>query len=470
MRLRVPLWSRLPLAGRLIVALGAFSLLAGLWMLGNQVADDVAQQRQALARQAADEVESLVPAVADQALIGDYTAIDQIARRFAGHANVTMVQWVDERGARVTVTDPPEALEVPELFHQWLGLAPLTETRPVTVGGRRYGTVSLRVSPEAVERHLWRVLMESAVIMAAAWLVGAVVTVAIINRSTAPLSDLDQAVRRLQAGALGGRIEAGGPPEIRRLIATFNAMSEAVAEAQAKMSRSLAETEAARAELARFSEILTHHLQEPVRQIVSFAQILGQGGREGVDSLALIQDGALRLRSLLSDIELYLALSHLPLATEPVSADAALAQARAELAQGISEAGAVIEARPLPAVWLDQRRLSSLFKELIANAIEYCSPDRPPHIKISAEPMGDLVHFAVEDNGIGIKPDYFEKIFGVFNRLHTRQAHPGNGIGLAIVRKIVAGANGHIMVQSQPGQGTTFVFTLPAGQQESTPP
>ena len=137
-----------------------------------------------------------------------------------------------------------------------------------------------------------------------------------------------------------------------------------------------------------------------------------------------------------------------------------------ELAPAIEATGAeIILERPLPDVWLDRRRLTLLFKELICNAMEYRRAATPPRIHVAAQPLGGFVRFSVDDNGIGIESRYLDRIFGVFNRLHTREEHPGNGIGLAMVRKIVLAAGGEIGVKSAPGQGSAFFFTLPASQE-----
>jgi light-regulated signal transduction histidine kinase (bacteriophytochrome) len=130
------------------------------------------------------------------------------------------------------------------------------------------------------------------------------------------------------------------------------------------------------------------------------------------------------------------------------------------LQASIGESGAVIQVDPLPTVWADAVQLTQLFQNLIANAIKFHS-DRPPEIQVGARREQDAWRFWVRDNGIGIEPQYAERIFLIFQRLHTRKTYPGTGIGLAICKKIVECYGGSIWVESQPGQGSTFYFTLP---------
>ena len=307
-------------------------------------------------------------------------------------------------------------------------------------------------------------MADNATILLLAWLAQAGLTLLILRRSVRSLNRLDSAVRRIEAGDLSLRLKPDGSPEIRHLMRAFNGMSDALEAANRQILSSLHDAEAAHRELMRFSEILTHHLQEPVRQIISFGQMLEQGGAKELDCLSLICEGATRLRGLLADIELYLALSHLPAPVDSQPAERALKAAVTALGPALETSGAEIVVAPLPSVWLDIRRLTVLFQELIGNAIEYRAPDRSPIIRVSAETQGGMARFSIADNGIGIEGRYFDRIFGVFNRLHTRAEHPGNGIGLAMVRKIVLAAGGQVEVKSELGTGTEISFTLPLHQ------
>ncbi len=145
---------------------------------------------------------------------------------------------------------------------------------------------------------------------------------------------------------------------------------------------------------------------------------------------------------------------------QPTSIRTVLDRVRANLKMMIEDSGAAVTyADPLPEVEADETQLTQLFQNLIGNGIKFRS-DRPPQIHVSARRNGDGWVFAVRDNGIGIEPQYWEQIFVIFQRLHTRQKYPGTGIGLAVCKRIVERHGGKIWLDSQPGQGTTFYFTL----------
>jgi light-regulated signal transduction histidine kinase (bacteriophytochrome) len=145
---------------------------------------------------------------------------------------------------------------------------------------------------------------------------------------------------------------------------------------------------------------------------------------------------------------------------QPSDCAAILTNVQANLSVAIRESGAVITHDPLPRVMADPTQLAQLFHNLIANAIKFRS-DETPAIHIGVEPIQDECLFTVRDNGIGMEAEYFERIFAIFQRLHTRREYPGTGIGLALCKKIVERHRGRIWVESQPGQGSTFYFTLP---------
>lgn len=220
-------------------------------------------------------------------------------------------------------------------------------------------------------------------------------------------------------------------------------------------------------ELERFSFIVAHDLQEPLRSIVSFSQLVERGlstqltpeQREWLSSLGT---AARLMRALLHDVQIYLGENNAPLPRRQTDAGEALATARRKLSGRIHQTGAVIEAGPLPMVWADHHRLSEVFVALIGNAMEYRSPERPPVIRISNRTERGFEFIEIADNGIGIEEAYFERIFEVFQRLHSRTAHPGTGMGLAIAKKMVEHLGGTIRVRSTVGQGSVFSIILPS--------
>jgi hypothetical protein len=219
-------------------------------------------------------------------------------------------------------------------------------------------------------------------------------------------------------------------------------------------------------ELAQFAYIASHDLQEPLRTVSLYTQALaarygGQLQGEGLTFLRFIVDNATRMEQLIRDLLEYSSVDagHAR-AKAPVACDVALDLALTNLEAGIAESGAMIERRPLPAIAGDMTQLTRLFQNLVSNSIKYRHPDRAPRVLISASRKGGDWLFAVEDNGIGIEPQYGERVFGIFKRLHGRE-NPGTGMGLAICRKVVSYHGGRIWVESAPNEGATFLFTLP---------
>ncbi len=222
------------------------------------------------------------------------------------------------------------------------------------------------------------------------------------------------------------------------------------------------------AELEQFAYAVSHDLQEPLRMVASYVQLLGRRyqGKLDEDADAFIgyaSDGAKRMQQMITDL---LEFSRVQTKSDPflpVAMDKALDLALGNLDLVLKETQSRIEAdrASLPLVYGDKGQLSRLFQNLIGNAVKYRDPARAPHISIKAERQDGFWTFSVQDNGIGIEPQHFERIFRVFQRLHGRGTYEGNGIGLAICKKIVERHGGRIWVESKPGQGTCFYFTLP---------
>ncbi len=220
-------------------------------------------------------------------------------------------------------------------------------------------------------------------------------------------------------------------------------------------------------ELEQFSYIASHDLQEPLRMVGSYTQLLEQRYGPKLDDdarefLRYSREGANRMREL---IDALLSYSRLDTRAEPfqrVAADEVLTLALTNLRGAIAQSGAVVHRTPLPTVEVDRIQLGQVFQNLIGNAIKFHGPN-PPQIWIGAERRGAEWRFSVRDDGIGILPEYQERIFIIFQRLHTREEYPGTGIGLAVCKKVVERHGGKLWVESTgvPGEGTTFFFTLP---------
>ena len=234
----------------------------------------------------------------------------------------------------------------------------------------------------------------------------------------------------------------------------------------ANLERTNAELARSNADLEQFAYIASHDLQEPLRIVASYTQLLqhryqGRLDTDADEFIAFAVDGVMRMQGLINDL---LVLSRVGSHSEPMrETDSARAfeQAIANLHAAIVENAAVVRARDLPAVCADATQLVQLFQNLIGNALKF-RRTTVPVIRVTARRRGREWQFRVEDNGIGIEPRYQRRIFDIFKRLHTRSAYPGNGVGLAICKRIVERHGGRIWVESKLGQGSRFFFTLPA--------
>ena len=219
------------------------------------------------------------------------------------------------------------------------------------------------------------------------------------------------------------------------------------------------------AELEQFAYVSSHDLQEPLRMISSYLQLLQRKYQGNLDDKAdkyihFAVDGAFRMQNLINDLLEFSRVTTRAREPEPTDCEFVLNQVLSNLELYIKENKATVSHEPLPEVIADYTQMAQVFQNLIINGIKFHSKEAPK-IHISAEKKANEWIFSVQDNGIGIDPQYSEKIFEVFKRLHKKEEYPGTGIGLAICKKIVERHGGHIWVESELGKGSTFYFTLP---------
>ncbi|MFQ6122842.1 MAG: ATP-binding protein, partial [Dehalococcoidales bacterium] len=232
-----------------------------------------------------------------------------------------------------------------------------------------------------------------------------------------------------------------------------------------ELQKTVAEFERSNAELERFAYIASHDLQEPLRMVASYTQLLEKRYNDRLDAdardfIGYAVDGAKRMQQLINGLLTYSRVGTRRKPFEPTDCMAVFEAAVANLDVAIRESGAEVTSDPLPLVMADEGQLVQLFQNLIDNAIKFHG-EEPPRVHVSVEQKGDEWVFSVRDNGIGIDSQNFERAFMVFQRLHGRE-YRGTGIGLSIAKRIVERHGGRIWLESQPGKGTVVHFTIPA--------
>lgn len=226
------------------------------------------------------------------------------------------------------------------------------------------------------------------------------------------------------------------------------------------------ELQRSNAELEKFAAIAAHDLQAPLRTIISFSGTLASRYQnliddDGRDKFERLQGGAKRMQALITDILTLSRVDNKPKSPQNHSAHAIVNEVYKDLSTLITESSAIITNDPLPEIHADAGQIRQLFQNLIVNAIKFRKPDTSPKIHIHTKDIDSTTClFIVEDNGIGIEKKYFDRIFDMFQKLHSHHEYAGSGIGLSICKKIVEGHGGEISVDSEPGQGTRFSFTL----------
>ena len=237
-----------------------------------------------------------------------------------------------------------------------------------------------------------------------------------------------------------------------------------------KLKRTVAELKRSNTDLQQFAYVASHDLQEPLRMVASYTQLLEKRYKDKLDTDAkefihFAVDGALRMQRLINDLLSYSLVSTRQKPVKPTDCNSVLGQVIANLSLTNEHNNDIITNDDLPTVMADESQMQELFKNLVGNAIKFRS-EHAPRVHISAKQNGNKWLFSVQDNGLGIDPQYMDKIFLIFQRLHSKEEYPGTGIGLAICKRIVEHHGGKIWVDSDVGKGSTFYFTLPVKREE----
>jgi light-regulated signal transduction histidine kinase (bacteriophytochrome) len=239
--------------------------------------------------------------------------------------------------------------------------------------------------------------------------------------------------------------------------------------AEMQLAQYTRELAASNQELEEFAYVASHDLQEPLRMVASFTQLLAKRYRGKLDAdadefIGFAVDGARRMQQLINDLLTFSRVGTRGKPFAPTDCNVVLEHALTNLGPALAESGGVVNHDPLPTVLGDEVQLLQLFQNLLANAIKFHGPG-PPRIQVNAARQGRDWVFAIRDDGIGIAPGHQERIFKIFQRLHTRAEYPGTGLGLALCKKIVERHRGRIWVESETGKGSTFYFSIPGGEE-----
>ena len=287
-----------------------------------------------------------------------------------------------------------------------------------------------------------------------------------------PVHQLAAQARRVAGGDFEHEVSLTGPREVTHLAADVNRMRERILLALAQERQTNAvlqehavELERSNAELEQFAYVASHDLQEPLRKVAGFTQLLqrryaGQLDARADQYIEFAVDGAERMQALINDLLQYSRVGRSGREPALVSSDVALTQARANLAASMEETGATVEAGHLPLVLGELPLLTAVFQNLLSNSLKF-SGGKPPRVVITVTRDEPFWLFSFADNGIGIEPEYAERIFVIFQRLHDRSSYPGTGIGLAMTRKITEYFGGKIWLDTIRTEGSRFLFTLP---------
>jgi len=369
--------------------------------------------------------------------------------------------------------------------HSIDGVAVLSAVIPVYRNADQYAaSVVVGFDADVIPGKARRMLLFDLGVGLLFFVVGSVVLLAALSVFvTSPLSRLVRAIEGLRAGSADAtrRVAIDSQDEIGQLAAAFNELmaelerttvskrhlEQEVAErkrAQAVLDERSLELARSNAELEQMAYVASHDLQEPLRMVTSYMQLIEQRYQHRLDAdahefIGYAVDGAKRMQALISDLLTFSRAGHAK-PFVPIDCAQVLDSVVRDLQLSIAESGAQITCSTMPTVVGDATQLSQVFQNLLANAIKFRGA-APPAIDVRCEATDHAWRFSVSDNGIGIAPEYYERIFVLFQRLHGWRNYPGTGIGLAICKKIIERHGGDISVRSAPGQGSTFTFTIP---------
>ncbi len=369
-------------------------------------------------------------------------------------------------------------------------------SEPILVDGKKVGTLWLRSDTGELEERAANLAFIAGLVLLATLFIAHVVYSKLQRSISKPLLQLAEQARAVTIDKdFSVRTHSESEDEIGDLVSSFNDMLSEIERREAELerqTRELQEEVAARVEAQRelaahadelvrsnrelenFAYVASHDLQEPLRMVASYTQLLaeeyrGKLGEEADEYIGFAVGGATRMQALIQALLAYSRISTVDDRKTTVDADEILATVIGDLSAVIAESGARVVTHPLPSVVTDPSRLAQVLQNLISNAIKYRRG--APVIEVDARQDEDQWVFSVKDNGIGIESRYSDRVFLMFQRLHTQSEYEGTGIGLALCKRIVERQDGKIWLESEPGSGSTFFFTIPTAalDRESMP-
>ncbi len=332
------------------------------------------------------------------------------------------------------------------------------ETAPVQSKGNLIGYTQITMSLEKLISEKQAILRVDFLIILLVITVGSILSFVFVRRMLKPIKVMTHTTMEIAQGNLSLRVSKYSQDEIGILGDCFNHMVDSLEKRTLELERS-------NQELRQFAYVASHDLQEPLRKVRNYTEMLARRYEGRLDAKAdkfiyYIVDGATRMQGLINDLLTFSRIRKRGISLETTNIAEVMEQVLADLETAIQESKAVVTYDTLPTIRANFSQMAQLLQNLVANALKFRSQE-PPHIHLSAKQRGNEWLFSLRDNGIGIEPQYAERIFVIFQRLHSREEYPGTGIGLAICKKIVEEHGGHIWVKSQLGGGATFHFTIP---------
>ncbi|MCR6630903.1 MAG: ATP-binding protein [Magnetospirillum sp.] len=413
-------------------------------------------------------------------LADDVRGLSEVVRSLRSHPHLLYAMVVDPRGQVLAHTDrdrigfyvsDPTSMDIlsgAPALRTVVETARMVEVAmPVMAQDRVIGWARVALDQQEEIANIHSTLVEGIFYILSAIVVGTVCALWISRRLTADFLQLGEAVEQLRKGRREIAPLDQPAREIARVEQAFVAMAETIWRREDELRHTINQLAASNTDLERFAYIASHDLQEPLRTVVGFAQLLekrykGKLGEDADQFIDFIVEGGKRMSMQIQGLLDFSRIDAKGQAFRNVDMGPVVQAALDNLGDAVRQSGAEIAIPPLPAVHGDQIQLMLLFQNILGNAVKFRRPDVVPQIRLDWVPQGDMVEFRISDNGIGIDPERADEIFMIFRRLHTGGQYSGRGIGLAICRRIVERHGGTIRAEPLAEGGTRFVCTLPA--------